>query len=149
MNDLPREKLHEIIIQYGRSIYDDLKLCEALLRDFCGQYRKEISVLVTALKQGIVNELLRSSNLPQEVILTKLTKKLESDVGLAADAARWAVESWALVLGVTFSCQVNQVARLFPSLFPCFLIKQQPNFTFFLSLSCINPCFHPDGQVKK
>ncbi|CCH93576.1 hypothetical protein MICCA_3220009 [Microcystis aeruginosa PCC 9432] len=45
MNNLPRQKLKEIFTQYSHSVYYDLKLCKALLKVFCGQYRKEISVL--------------------------------------------------------------------------------------------------------
>ena len=45
MNNLPRQKIKEIVTQYGHSVYYDPQLCKALLKVFCGQYRKEISVL--------------------------------------------------------------------------------------------------------
>lgn len=45
MNNLPGQKLQEIVTQYGHLVYHDPKLCKALLKDFCGQYRKEIAVL--------------------------------------------------------------------------------------------------------
>lgn len=34
MHDKPRQKLSELIIQYGRSLCDDPRRCEALLKDF-------------------------------------------------------------------------------------------------------------------
>jgi TolA-binding protein len=37
------------------------------------------------------------------VFLARLTKKLQDNLGLAEEAARWAVESWALALGVISS----------------------------------------------
>ncbi|HEY9605900.1 MAG TPA: hypothetical protein V6C85_30115 [Allocoleopsis sp.] len=43
MNDLPRKTLCELITQYGQVLCDDPRRCEALLRDYCGQYRGEIS----------------------------------------------------------------------------------------------------------
>ncbi len=77
MNDLPRQKLKEIIIQYGRSLCDDPRRCEALLRDYCGQYRKEVSVLVNALRENIPTDLLssQSSSMPS-VTVARLTKRL-------------------------------------------------------------------------
>ena len=33
-------------------------------------------------------------------MMARLTKRLQDDLGLAEDGARWAVESWALALGV-------------------------------------------------
>ncbi|MFM8306109.1 MAG: hypothetical protein ACKN87_03310, partial [Microcystis aeruginosa] len=60
MDDLPRQKLGEIIAQYGQSPCEDPRLCEVLQRDFCGQYRGEIAVLVNALKEGVATELLAS-----------------------------------------------------------------------------------------
>jgi hypothetical protein len=104
MNDLPRQKLKEIIIQYGRSLYDEPQRCEGLLRDLCGQYQKEIAVLVGALKERVPADLLASQNsTPPVVFLARLTKKLQDNLGLAEEAARWAVESWALALGVISS----------------------------------------------
>ncbi|NCQ83899.1 MAG: hypothetical protein GPJ00_05005 [Microcystis aeruginosa W13-18] len=101
MNDLPREKLKQIIIQYGRSLCDEPQRCEGLLRDLCGQYQKEIAVLVGALKERVPADLLASQNsTPAVVFLARLTKKLQDNLGLAEEAARWAVESWALALGV-------------------------------------------------
>jgi hypothetical protein len=104
MNDLPRQKLKEIIIQYGRSLCDEPQRCEGLLRDLCGQYQKEIAVLVGALKERVPADLLASQNsTPPVVFLARLTKKLQDNLGLAEEAARWAVESWALALGVISS----------------------------------------------
>ncbi len=101
MNDLPRQKLKEIIIQYDRSICDEPQRCEGLLRDFCGQHRKEIAVLVSALKERVPADLLASQNsTPPVILLARLTKKLQDNLGLAEEAARWAVESWGLALGV-------------------------------------------------
>ena len=101
MKDFPRQKLREIILQYGRSLCDEPRRCEAFLQDFCGQYRKEVSVLVIALKERVPNELLASqSSTPPVVLLARLTKRLQDNVSLTEDSARWAVESWGLALGV-------------------------------------------------
>ncbi len=55
MNDVPRQKLREIVSQ--RNILDDPRLCEALLRDLCGEHKREIFVLVAALKERVAADL--------------------------------------------------------------------------------------------
>lgn len=108
MNNLPRQKLCEIIAQYGRSLCDNPQRCEGLLRDFCGQYRKEISALVGAVREGIPGELISSQNsAPPVVLLARLAKKLHENLALDENAAKWAVESWALALGVIFSNDIQ------------------------------------------
>ncbi|MDY7078996.1 MAG: WD40 repeat domain-containing protein [Chloroflexota bacterium] len=101
MNDIPRQKLCEIVAQYGTSLKDDPRRTEALLRDFCGAYKREIFVLVSALREQVAADLLASQDsVPHQVLLAQLTRRLQDNLALAEDAARWAVESWALALGV-------------------------------------------------
>ena len=101
MNNIPREQLKYIITQYGRSLSEDPQRCEAFLRDLCGQYRREINVIVSALKEGVPTDLLNSQNsVPSDLLLSRLTKRLEDRLGLTQESATWAVESWALAFGI-------------------------------------------------
>lgn len=101
MNNIPRQQLYQLIATYGPYLCDDPRRCEALLKDLCAQYRPEVSVLVGALKEKVAAELLASQkNIPQTVLLARLTKRIRENLALTEDAARWAVESWALALGV-------------------------------------------------
>ena len=101
MHNEPREKLRELIIEYGRSLCDDPRRCEALLKDYCGQYKREIFALVIAQKNRVAEDLLKaSSGMPQSVIVARLIKRLEDELGLAEKVAHWAVESWVLALDV-------------------------------------------------
>ncbi len=101
MNYLPRQQLYQLIATYGRSLCDDPRRCEALLKDSYGQYRPEIAVLVGALREGVAADLLASQNsVPQTVLLARLTKRLHDNLALTEDAAKWGVESWALALGM-------------------------------------------------
>lgn len=110
MNNIPRQKLREIILQYGRSLCDEPKRCEAFLQDFCSQYRKEVSVLIIALKERVPADLLASPNsTPPVVLLARLTKRLKDNVSLTEDAARWAVESWGLALGVISEADITSI----------------------------------------
>jgi formylglycine-generating enzyme required for sulfatase activity len=101
MNNLPREKLRELIVQYGRSLCNDPRRCKALLKDYCGQYKREIFALVSAQDNRVAEELLKASaGVPQSIVLTRLSKRLEDQLGFTKELAHWAVESWALALDV-------------------------------------------------
>ena len=102
MNDLPRQKLQFILSQYGRSICDEPKRCEGMLKDLCnGECKREITVLIGALRENVAKELLaQSATLPIEAIAPKLTRRLYDDLGIAEEFAQWAVETWALALGL-------------------------------------------------
>lgn len=110
MDDLPRQKLGEIISRYGQAIGDDPRKCEGLLKDLCGEYRREIFVLVSALKERVAAELLAMpGGLPREVTLARLIRRLHDNLGLTEEVARWAVESWAMALGVMAGSEQPQV----------------------------------------
>ena len=128
MNDEPREKLCELIVEYGRSLCNDPRRCEALLKDYCGQYKREIFVLITALKNRVADDLLKTSaGVPHVLLLARLMKRLEDELGLAETAAQWAVESWALALGVidqsVLVIKPAPVQPTPPALLPCTVAK--------------------------
>jgi hypothetical protein len=101
MSDVPRQTLRDLIAKYGRDLCSDAGRCEGLLRDLCGSYRREINILVSALEERVPLDLLAAHNsVPRELLLARLTKRLEDQLGLTEEAAQWAVDSWALALGV-------------------------------------------------
>jgi hypothetical protein len=101
MDDLPRQTLREIVARYGTTITKDPRRCRALLMDLCGAYKPEIFVLTSALEEEVVDDLLMAQpGVPVELLLRRLVRRLMDNCALAEDAARWAVESWALALGV-------------------------------------------------
>ncbi|MBY0527024.1 MAG: DUF4339 domain-containing protein [Gemmataceae bacterium] len=100
MNEVARQTLARIVTQYGQEVAADPRRCEGLLRDLCGDARREISLLVTAVKERIVFDLQTGAGVPAEVLVSRAIKKMHNNAGIAEDLARWAVESWALALGV-------------------------------------------------
>src|SRR5215208_7258314 len=48
MNDAPRRTLRELIAKHGPGLCSDARRCEGLLRDLCGEHRREINILVGA-----------------------------------------------------------------------------------------------------
>ena len=105
--DHPRQQLHYIISHYGRSVCDDAKRCEALLKDLCPQHKREVFLLVWALREEVAKELLKPNQLLlMETIISRLSQKLYDKLGFDNGLAQWAVESWALALGVKFNSVV-------------------------------------------
>lgn len=101
MNNAPRETLREIVARHGRSVIEDPRRCEGLLRDYCGEYRREVSVLVMALEERVPTDMLSApATAPREVLLARLSTRLCDHLALSEPAARWAVTSWALALDV-------------------------------------------------
>ena len=101
MDNYPRQILIKLIAEYGSSLVDEPGKCKALLLDYCSTYKKEINVLHITSIVGIVKKILApQSQLPITVILATHTKSLIDQVGLSEEAARWAVESWLLALGI-------------------------------------------------
>lgn len=106
MHDVPRQSLKTIIEQYGESVCDDPRRCEALLRDYCGAYRREIFVLVSALEEGVADELRRVKSAPPTaqlstgVLIPRLARELHETTALSEKAALWGVRAWANALGM-------------------------------------------------
>jgi hypothetical protein len=109
MDQQPRDQLCALVSQYGPALGDDPQRCEGLLRDLCTGYKREVHTLASAAREGVPAELLAAkSGAASALVLARLAKRLQDNLGLAEDAARWAVESWALALGVL---SAHQLAR--------------------------------------
>lgn len=101
MNNAPRQKLRDLVLENGTSLYENPRYCEALLRDYCGIYKREIYVLIAALKEQVAITLIHSSpNIPYDIVSSKFVERLCDNLALSEDAARWAVESWAIALQI-------------------------------------------------
>ena len=98
LENLVAQRLGEILIRHGRATLGDARLCENLLKDYCGQYKEEISLLVGAVKERIPVDLLLSDGVPRELLRTLLIKRVRRNAALSEGDARWVVDSWSLAL---------------------------------------------------
>ncbi len=102
MDSFPRQKLNEIINQYGTAMIDDPRRLESLLTYLCGDDNKlEIHLIVGAQREYVAKELANTpKGMPVDALIDSLTIRLEDNLGLTREAAAWAVESWAECLGL-------------------------------------------------
>ncbi len=100
LNELPRQKLREIVAHYGRGISNDPGRCRSLLMDLCGEYRREINLLISVAEEQGAIDLLGASSMPVAMQVVQVTTRLHENRGLAEEFARWGVISWALALGL-------------------------------------------------
>ena len=100
MSDSARITLTEIIKEHGHGICTQPQRLKGLLLDLCGEHRREVNTLIMALSEGVVERLLQMRDAAPQVVVPSLARRLQEDLGLTAEAARWATESWGLALGV-------------------------------------------------
>ncbi|HEY1403484.1 MAG TPA: right-handed parallel beta-helix repeat-containing protein [Pyrinomonadaceae bacterium] len=113
MNNLPRQKLLEIVRRHGRAIISEPRRCEGLMRDHFPTHRREIAVLTAALEERIPDELLAtgSGRMPRGALLARLTARLHNDLAIEEVAARWSVNTWALALDIINPGELDAIER--------------------------------------
>lgn len=106
---MPRRTLRELIDRHGVNLCSDARRCEGLLRDLCGSHQREINILMGALRDRVPLDLLAAQNsVPRDLLLTRLAKRLEDRLALTQEAARWAVDTWALALGIVSDAELEE-----------------------------------------
>ncbi|HPD39135.1 MAG TPA: SUMF1/EgtB/PvdO family nonheme iron enzyme [Mesotoga infera] len=101
MNNEARKQLIEIVKRYGIKILDEPRKVEGLLKDFCGDCKKEIFSIVNALKERAGNDLMNSSKSNTvKITIGRLSSKMQSDLGMSEEVAVWSIESIAIALGI-------------------------------------------------
>ena len=99
MNDLPREALQRLIGERGVALARDRARLGGFLRDECGEAKREINLLLDAVDERVVEDLLAASGEPTDVLVMRLAERLTAQRGTTSESAKWAVETWALALG--------------------------------------------------
>jgi len=65
------------------------------LKDYCGEYKAEISTPVCAVRERIPSDLLLSHDgLPRDLLRALPVKRLRKDRFVTEGAARWVIDSW-------------------------------------------------------
>ena len=99
LDEIVPHKLSEILIAHGQASLTDARLCESLLKDYCGEYKEEISLLVLGVKERIAIDLLSSqAAVDRGVLRSLLTSRLRRHNSLPEGDARWVVDSWSVAV---------------------------------------------------
>jgi hypothetical protein len=102
MDSAPRQALAGLIRTYGPRLIGDPGRCEGLLRDTCAAWPREVFVLVHALRQRVPADLVAAQGRADTGILFPvLVRRLRDQCAFEETAAAWAVESWAVALGLS------------------------------------------------
>ncbi len=102
-----RDILQQILQRYGTSVLEEPSRFASILNDLrMGEGKREANLLLAALREGIPDRLAGAGPAtPMTPFIGQLAQRLADDNGLTDDAALWAVESWALALGLRFDRQ--------------------------------------------
>lgn len=96
-----KDKLCEILDDYGHDLAEDHKLLKGLLKDLCHRNIKEVNILVLAVEHGVVTQLKkRAKSCPPQILFAQCQTLIETTIGLDPKVAKWAVETWAAAIGV-------------------------------------------------
>src|SRR3954454_19621110 len=98
MDPRPRLRLAELLAGDGQELMHDAQRLRALLTDAFPAATREVSVLVAAEEENLPLVLARSPTRLTPADLDRHTRSLVQDRALTAQAARWAVQSWAWAL---------------------------------------------------
>lgn len=120
MPDVPRQQLQTLLHEYGREICAQPRRLEPLLRNLCPEQRREVNLLFGAYKERVPEELLAEEETPPDNdVFIRLAAQVRSHLRISEQEARWAVESWAIALGlITDEAEIDYTppAMLQPSL---------------------------------
>ncbi|MCL5948532.1 MAG: hypothetical protein M1420_05170 [Actinobacteria bacterium] len=98
-----RAVIVDLLEREGTSIAKDPRRVEAFLRDLCGEHLAEISVAISVVRAGLIEELYTTAangSQPISLALPRLAMQLCREQGIEDSLARWAVGTWALALGI-------------------------------------------------
>jgi WD40 repeat protein len=100
MTEVLRRKLCDIVAAHGPAVADDPRRCAELLRQAAPEEGDGVEALLRALEARVPARLaLLTEPLALAPLTSGLVRRLMDEQGLSEEAARWAVESWAVALG--------------------------------------------------
>jgi len=98
-----RETLREVIKRYGAEVARDPSRCQGILRDFSPDpaTRAAVAALVVASREGAADLLISAdASVPLPIAIARLSRQMRDAHATDERLAFWAVESWAIALGV-------------------------------------------------
>jgi parallel beta-helix repeat protein len=113
MSPQPRDVLVDIVAQYGLPVLKSPLRCEGLLKDYCGEHRREIAALMKCLRAGLIDQFGQQNGTPIKTVCSRLATTFEQTPDISKAMAQWTIESWAVALGLL---DPTAATALFPEL---------------------------------
>lgn len=111
MKSAPRVVLCDVVRRYGRDVVAHPQRVRGLLNDLCPDCRPENELLVHAQQLEVPTRLRNlGAHLSMAVVIPEISVLLERHFYLP-EAARWAVETWALALGFEVPGSHRRISR--------------------------------------
>lgn len=94
----PRQVLVELFAQHGTHLFEDANQTNAHLYN---EFSRDVNLLMMALQDHVPQMLMNASGeTPVEMLLRGFTRRMVETRGVSEEQARYAIESWALALGL-------------------------------------------------
>ncbi|MFA4986523.1 MAG: hypothetical protein WC712_08070 [Candidatus Brocadiia bacterium] len=96
-----RAKLAEFVATHGNAILGDRHKCMSLLAEHLPSHAPEVKTILAALHAGIPQDLISITNRATAIVMMDVLRlKLAGKERISDAQARWAIESWAIALGI-------------------------------------------------
>ena len=112
MNAQVPAKLRALQSEHGEALWADPQRCRLLLDEAMPAQRREVNVLLAAVTQHAVADLLDARD--EQTVLLMLTPsadRIADELAMTPQAARWAVQTWALAMGLVSESALRQRRR--------------------------------------
>jgi uncharacterized membrane protein YhaH (DUF805 family) len=94
-----REILKTAFAAHGEHLFSSSTVCFGLLKDYGGNDHPEVKLLADAVDQDFPRRLLDHGSVSRELV-DRLAREFAERRFYDGDLCRWAIESWAVVLGL-------------------------------------------------
>jgi hypothetical protein len=121
MNDCPRIKLVEVVRAEGSALLANPQRVHEILQAACSDCPREVMAISTAAREGVPGSLVAAAANPATQwteFAAGWVQRLQAQEQMPADFAAWAVESWAMALGIAISPSSAAPAQAFTSASP-------------------------------
>jgi ketosteroid isomerase-like protein len=100
LSDKARQILKQLVDKHGPDLVNQPGRVKGLLLDLCAGQLREARLLAAVAENGMAGDLLRDGGRNLSILIPRMVDRLHEDEGFEQDLAKWAVETWADVLGV-------------------------------------------------
>ena len=107
-----KQVMRTVVETYGTELLNDARRANALLMDYAPRQVRERKLIISALQEGIGNELIRAidkEKQDQQLCVNRCVRCLVDEAWVTEEAAQFAVGVIAFAIGINSAEQVNSI----------------------------------------